>query len=404
MGILGRYVLRQVVGSIGLILASLTGVTWIAVALRQLDLMTSQGQGVTEFLKLTTLAIPSLIAFITPLAVIIASLHVLNRLNSDSEQIVMTAGGASSLRMLRPFALVGIVMGAVVLCINHLLAPVASLELKNRAQDIRTELVGQVIQAGRFTEPEPNVTMHIRERAPDGALLGLLIRDSRDGSQISTYFAERGYLRTQEGATYLLMEAGRILRQKNQQDPGEMVVFDRYAVDLNRLEQRTEAVTSLRPREMSTAELFKSHASGMKGQSGAGRFLAEAHDRTATALYPLAFILIALAFAGQAQTTRQNRTNALVVGFVVAVGVRLGGIAAANATIVRPHMLWLMYAVPIVAGGLAFAAMVINLYPRRPPLFVRYVTEFAGTLRRSLDGLRRGRAKKTAGASPGARG
>ena len=50
MRLLSRYVFRQTAGALLLILLSLTGVTWIAVALRQLELMTTQGQDVLRFL------------------------------------------------------------------------------------------------------------------------------------------------------------------------------------------------------------------------------------------------------------------------------------------------------------------------------------------------------------------
>ena len=93
MRILSRYVFRQTAGALVLILVSLTGVVWIAVALRQLELMTTQGQDALRFLAMTTLAIPSMMALIAPIALLIAAIHVLNRLNSDSELIVMTAGG-----------------------------------------------------------------------------------------------------------------------------------------------------------------------------------------------------------------------------------------------------------------------------------------------------------------------
>ena len=93
MRILSRYVFRQAAGALLLILLSLTGVVWIAVALRQLELMTTQGQDVLRFLAMTTLAIPSMMALIAPIALLIASIHVLNRLSGDSELIVMTAGG-----------------------------------------------------------------------------------------------------------------------------------------------------------------------------------------------------------------------------------------------------------------------------------------------------------------------
>src|SRR5262249_39828160 len=83
---------RQTAGALVLILLSLTGMVWIAVALRQIELMTTQGQDVMRFLAMTTLAIPSMMALIAPIALLIASIHVLNRLSSDSELIVMTAG------------------------------------------------------------------------------------------------------------------------------------------------------------------------------------------------------------------------------------------------------------------------------------------------------------------------
>ena len=54
MRILSRYVFRQTAGALVLILVSLTGVTWIAVALRQLDLMTTEGQKTSRRLSPTS--------------------------------------------------------------------------------------------------------------------------------------------------------------------------------------------------------------------------------------------------------------------------------------------------------------------------------------------------------------
>ena len=108
MRILSRYVFRQTAGALVLILVSLTGVVWIAVALRQLELMTTQGQDVLRFLAMTTLAIPSMMALIAPIALLIASIHVLNRLNGDSELIVMTAGGMPAWSLLKPLATAGV--------------------------------------------------------------------------------------------------------------------------------------------------------------------------------------------------------------------------------------------------------------------------------------------------------
>src|SRR5947207_15442641 len=131
MRMLSRYVFRQTAGALVLILVSLTGVTWIAVALRQLDLMTTQGQNVLSFLAMTALAIPSMMALIAPIALLIASIHVLNRLNGDSELIVMTAGGMPAWSLLKPLTLLALLTAPGLSSLNHLAGPWAQRKLKD---------------------------------------------------------------------------------------------------------------------------------------------------------------------------------------------------------------------------------------------------------------------------------
>ena len=60
--IFSRYVFRQAAGALLLILSSLSGIVWIALALRQLEVVTSQGQNAGTLLAMTTLALPNLMA------------------------------------------------------------------------------------------------------------------------------------------------------------------------------------------------------------------------------------------------------------------------------------------------------------------------------------------------------
>ncbi|MEM6496598.1 MAG: LptF/LptG family permease, partial [Pseudomonadota bacterium] len=85
MSTFGSYLLRQATSALALILLSLCGVVWIALALKQLKLVTTKGQDVVTMVMMTTLAVPKLLAVIAPIALLIAVIHVLNRLNGDSE-------------------------------------------------------------------------------------------------------------------------------------------------------------------------------------------------------------------------------------------------------------------------------------------------------------------------------
>ena len=102
MTLFGRYMFRQVANAFIVILLTLTIVVWLATALKELNLITSRGQGIVLFLQMTLLSLPSLMALIAPNAMLMASLYTLDRMNGDSELIVMTASGATVWRIGAP--------------------------------------------------------------------------------------------------------------------------------------------------------------------------------------------------------------------------------------------------------------------------------------------------------------
>lgn len=365
MGILSRYVFRQTAGALVLILLSLTGVVWIAVALRQLELMTTQGQDVMRFLAMTTLAIPSMMALIAPIALLIASIHVLNRLNSDSELIVMTSGGMPAWSLIKPLGTLALIVSIGVAFVNHAVGPWAQQRLRELAVQVRTDLMAQVIQPWRFTSPEPKLTVHIRDRAPTGELLGLMMHDARDPKQVVTYLAERGRIIKQGDAAYLRMENGHIVRRLDSDASPQIIAFERYAVDINKLEQRADQVVVVRPRERYTYQLLQPDPNDVVFKTNPGSFTSELHDRLASPLYTFAFVLMVLAFMGQAQTTRTSRTQAVILAFAIGVFYRVVGIMVANYVVVRPKMALLLYVPPAIAALTAAMMVQWRLYPHR---------------------------------------
>lgn len=170
MSIFGRYVFRQATGALLLILLSLSGVVWIALALRQLNLVTSEGQDAFTFVKMTTLALPNMMGMIAPVALLVAIIHTLNRLSGDSELIVLTASGASPWRVAKPLLVLGLIVTIAVSFVNHVGMPWSLKLLRDYVIQLRSDLIGQAIQPGRFASPEVGLTVHIRERALNGEL------------------------------------------------------------------------------------------------------------------------------------------------------------------------------------------------------------------------------------------
>lgn len=363
--ILFRYIFRQAAGSVLMILSSLTGVVWIALALRQLNLVTSQGQDTWLFLKMTFLALPNLMALIAPIALLVAIIHVLNRLNGDSELIVTTAGGGTIWTVAKPLLLLALLVSVAVSYVNHVAMPWSLKLLRTYIIQVRTDLISQVIQPGRFSAPENNLTFHIRDRDNKGDLLGLVMHDGRDEKIVATYLAERGQILKQDGGGYLLMRTGHILRRPRNGEPVQTIAFDSYIVDLARFEAKEQG-TDYKPRERYTSELLWPAAddAGYKRQIGMMR--AELHERFSSPLYPFAFVLLAVAFIGHAQTTRQNRMQAILGAFLWATGARLGGLAGTNLVALNPLAALLVYAIPLVACVLA-VAMILSRGRLKPP-------------------------------------
>ena len=366
MTIFGRYVFRQASGALLLILLSLSGVVWISLALRQLNLVTSKGQDAWVFLVMTTLALPNLMVLIAPIALLIATIHTLNRLNGDSELIVLTASGATIWTVARPLLLLGAIVSTAVGVVNHVGLPWSLRLLKEYVVEVRTDLISQVLQPGQFSSPEDNLTFHIRERTYSGEMLGILMHDARDKKQVVSYLAERGAIVKQGNSSFIIMTQGHIVRLPEGNAAPHIVTFDNYAIDLNQFDA-DEEVKGFKPRERYLSELLNPTPEDLAGRNQAGHIRSELHERISSPLYPLAFVMIAVAFAGQARSTRQNRMEGVVTAFLIAAACRGGGLAVNNLVVVHAWTVSLMYLLPISAILLSLFVMRIGARPRGGP-------------------------------------
>src|SRR6266436_4323470 len=209
MGSIDKYIFRTTLASFALVLVSLTGVIWITQALRGIDLMTSQGQTIITFLGVTSLVIPALVLIISPIALMIAISHTLNKLATDSEIIVMNAAGFSPLRLFRPFIYATIVVAVMVAFIASYLAPDGMRRLKQWDAEITADVLANILQPGRFAQLDQNLTIRIRERQPSGVLVGIFVDDRRDPKERVSIIADHGTILKNEGGSFLILEEDR---------------------------------------------------------------------------------------------------------------------------------------------------------------------------------------------------
>lgn len=368
MGAISQYIFRTTFGAFLVVLISLTAVIWVTQALRDIDLMTSQGQTILVFVGITGLIVPLLVLVIAPIALLIAAAHTLNKLSTDSEIIVMNAAGMSPWTLFRAFMSVAIVVSIIVMAISAYFAPKGLRMLRDWLTEVRANVVSTIVQPGRFTSIEAGVTIHIRERQRNGQLLGIFLDDRRNPNERITVLSEYGELLDNDNGTFLVLQKGVVQRQEIGKNDPAMVEFDRYAFDLSQFAGGTQAVKySIRERYL--WQLMFPDPKDQFYIEQPGQFRAELHDRLVAPLYPIAFVVIAFAYLGAPRTNRQSRTLSMIGAISGVALLRLIGFASTVFGATAPWMLGLQYVGFAVAlgGGLFVIRRGLIL---EPPAFV----------------------------------
>jgi Predicted permeases len=351
MHLLERYILKIASNAFLVCLVALTGVLWVTLALRQLDFITNKGQTILVFLYVTSLSLPGLITLIAPAALFIATLYTLNKLNSDSELIVMTAAGFPPRRLLVPFMMLGTFVCFLVAFMTLYLMPLTSQVLREVVTQVRADFVSNVVKEGQFTTLDTGITFHFREKAGD-ALLGIFMQDRRDPEKTIVYIAERGQTVEVDGDSFLMLENGSIQRQQQNSRDTSIVAFESYAINLSSLAKDSGDII-YKPAERTTGSLLFPDPDDFLYTYQEGRFRAALHDRLSAWIYPMAMMMIALAALGDARTTRQGRGVAITIA-IIAMGIlRIIGFAALTALVRTPYALIPLYGAPVLAIALS---------------------------------------------------
>lgn len=382
MGRLDRYLFSTAAIAFLAVLGSLTTVVWLTQVLRRFDLLATQGQSFYVFLSVTALALPMLMLVIAPIALFIAIVFTLNRLSADSELIVMSAAGVSRWQVFRPLFALTMVVALFTIAVSAEVGPWTLRVLRDQIAKVNADIVSNVAIPGRFMTMDRALTFHIRERGPNGLMMGIFVYDARDPENETTYIAERGRITQSDGSAYLILDQGVMQRRQGQSKSPNFVEFQRYAFDMSQLTPSSN--TLYRATDRPLYDLITADESDAVYRQDPGRFRAELHKRLASPLFPIAGFILAFAFLGEARTTRQNRGLAMAgaagaFGLVQILGFGTSGFIAKNASLV-----WISYLVPL--AGIFYGLLMIAGYAQlRVPAFLQ---QFADLLAARFERLK----------------
>lgn len=392
MPLIERYVLRRTNRAFFLSLCALIATLWVTQVLRQFDVVTTQGQAIWTFLLMTIMALPSLLQVVAPISFLTAAIVTLNSLTNDSELPVIAAAGAARGTINRPILVHALFVTIVIAFSYHVVAPASLAVLRELITHVHANVIAALVQDGGFRSVDRDLTMHIRQKAPDGSFRDIFVNDERNPNETLQYSATSGLLLERAGGSYLVLQSGDLVRGEKDTGETSVVAFETYALDLSQLGS-PDATAIYKARERSTLYLLEPEPDDPTFQQRADRVNFELHNRMTSPLYTLVFALLALAFLGRPRTNRQDRSFAIAACVILCTLLRTAGFAIAATSRSLPAAIPLLYVVPLSGIGFGLAAMIFDA--RLPiPAFLEIGWD------RMIAALSRGFRPKLAAAGP----
>jgi lipopolysaccharide export system permease protein len=343
---LSFYVFGQLLGPIAMLTFLLSSMIWMVESLQLLDLVINRGQSAVTFTYLALLYLPTVLTIILPFACLFGTLFGLQRLNTDSELVVMASAGFSLRQLAMPvLAAALLVTGLTYLC-NMYLAPAGQRALNDIKGNILHDVGAALLNEGQFTNPGKGLTVFIRQINPDGGFKGILVHDGRDSARPTTFIADSGQLvQTPVGARLVMynatMQVGTGLHLTNLSFQSIPLNLDQFAAQARDTIRRTS--------DRFLPELLSPQEKGLTRRTR-NTFTVEAHNRLSQPLYCFAFGLIALAAVTRGRRHRGTRALRLTGGAVAALGLYLAGFGLAGAAQNRPELLPGFYLIPLLGA------------------------------------------------------
>lgn len=341
-----KYFRKQTLVPLALALGALSVLALLTQSLSTIDLIVENRQSAFTFLYITLLALPQLLGIILPLAVFIASLYALNRLNLDSELVVAKAAGYSPWQLASPVIRVACYALIVHLIINLFLQPYCQRQMRTELLKVRTDLASQLVKPGEFNRPAPGLTVYAGEIMQSGQMLDVLIYDSRNVQTPTTYTAKSGVVgSTVRGSATLSMRDGNV-QYIDDEGVVQVVGFDDYQFDLSEV-MAMDTKLWFKTSDQYIHELFLDDPSNYARRQFREDYLAEGHARLSTPLYNIALVMIALCFLVRGEFQRMGYGKRIAAAAAIGFVVRLCGFALSSAAQSDSSLNWVQYGLPL---------------------------------------------------------
>ncbi|WP_020594035.1 LptF/LptG family permease [Kiloniella laminariae] len=344
MQIISRYMLLQLVLFAISVAISLAVAVWLAQSLRFVDMIVNDGLPASTFFYFVILLMPYFLVIVIPVATFCSVLFIYNKLNTDSELIVLRAAGFSQFQLAGPGIKLGVLAMLCVVSINLYFLPASYREFRELQHYFRDNLSPVLLKEGKFNTLNNEYTIYFKEKTPAGELKGLLVHDSSTVGVQVTYLAETGaLLKEQDDFRAILWNAS---RQEIDPETGRLSIAysDKYVLKFANISQ-DEGDRWLKPRERFLSELLFPDSENPRDLDNFDELVAAGHYRISSPLFTLAMAFIALACLLSGEFSRRGQLGRIMVaiccmGLMMLAMFLLKDITEKNSNLIPVLYIW----------------------------------------------------------------
>jgi lipopolysaccharide export system permease protein len=350
---LGIYLFRQLLIAFVFATLAVTFVVLFTQLFRLLSIVINNSATVLVFINMLALSVPTFLPVVLPLGLGIATLFAYHRLAVDSELVVMGASGISPLRLARPALVLGVLITILCYAFTLVLTPKANRDLVSLQYKVRDSYAVFLSKPGSFNDIADGFTFFVKRRGANGTMEGILIHDVRRPESPITIMADTGQVINSNGQPQMIVFNGR--RQEMDVTSGRLseLTFEQYVIDMNALHSNT--TTRLPdPREQTVFELLNPSADMLKMRTSREHLMAELHQRLASPLLCLSYLLIGLAAILAGEFNRRGLGQRILTASITIIVVQATFMSLANVIVKHDNLAFILYIAALLPGATCF--------------------------------------------------
>ncbi len=340
---LNHYIFKQVLGMTFVVALILCVTVTLLQSVRLIDLIVQKGIGLDDFILLTGLMVPRLLAFILPLTIFIAVIACYRRLSADSELTVMRATGISDFKLQLPGLLAGLVVMMVCYGLNLYISPVAQSLLLDKLFQHQSKWSIALIKEGKFTNIGKQMTLYVQSREGNN-LIGIMVDNRSNEETPYTIFARYGQIIEDNGIPKVEIRDGS--RQTLEDGVLHFASFDQTLIEigdggaLNRTTRRS-------PEERFIQDIFNPSEKDLKNPDFILELNAFGHRVLSHPLMCLALAIAVFACLFNVPFSRYTTIQPVLITSLVGGGLLVTHIAAGIIAAKQPWLNYVQYGLPI---------------------------------------------------------